>query len=259
MYTIMTVDDEPLEREALQMIINRKYKGQIQTIIEARNGKEAIQKARDFKPDIILMDIGLPEVSGIEAQQEIITFLPNVQTIMLSAYSHFSYAQKSMQARARDYLLKPVKTPNLLSAIDKVMEDLNQLSLTKEEASASLETPIPLNDVKSDIILEAVLYMDNNFKEKIDLQSISNQIHLNPQYFSRLFKKEMGVSCIDYLNTLRVNYAAKLLSSTSYPAYRIAMESGFTDPSYFCRIFTKYTHSTPLEYRKHHAKIASNE
>ncbi|MHC1749691.1 MAG: response regulator [Cellulosilyticaceae bacterium] len=258
MYTIMTVDDEPIEREALQTILNRKYKGQIHTIIEARNGKEAIQKAKDFKPDIILMDIGLPEVNGIEAQEEIISFLPNVQTIMLSAYSHFSYAQKAMQFRARDYLLKPVKTPNLLSAIDKVMEDLNQLPVVTGETASNLEANLHIKDVKSDIIKEAVLYMDNNFKEKIDLQSISNQIHLNPQYFSRLFKKEMGVSCIDYLNTLRVNYASKLLSSTTYPAYRIAMESGFTDPSYFCRIFTKYTQFTPLEYRKHYLKVASN-
>lgn len=250
MYTLMIVEDEPMEREALRRIISNEFKEKIKILDDAKNGAEAIRKAQQSKPDIILMDIGLPEITGIDAQQEIISFLPKTQTIILSAHSNFSYAQDAMKVKAKDYLLKPVKTPNLKSSINNIIADLDNVSLS--------ESSIAVNDTESDIIKKAISYMNTNFRDKIDLDSISNYIHLNSQYFSRVFKKEIGISYIDYLNSLRVNYACKMLSTTSYPVYRVAVESGFTDPSYFSRVFTKYTQCTPNKYRRTHYNISKN-
>ena len=242
MYSLMIVEDEPMERQALRKIISKEFKDEIKILDDAKNGAEAIIKAQYNKPDIILMDIGLPEVNGIEAQSEIISFLPTVQTIIITAYSDFSYAQKALKFKAKDYLLKPAKTINLKTAINRIIKDLNNAS--------PIEHSFTLKEAESDTIKKALSYMNVNFRDKIDLQSISNHIHLNAQYFSRVFKKETGISYIDYLNSLRVNYACKMLSSTSYPVYRVAVEAGFTDPSYFSRVFTKYIQHTPTEYRR---------
>ncbi|MPQ43631.1 helix-turn-helix domain-containing protein, partial [Clostridium tarantellae] len=76
--------------------------------------------------------------------------------------------------------------------------------------------------------------------------------HINSQYLSRLFKKEIGISYSDYLNTLRVNNACSLLVNTSYTNYRIAIDSGFTDSAYFSKVFTKHIKVTPSKYRKMH-------
>lgn len=248
MYSLMIVEDEPLEREALNKIISEEYKGQIRIVDIAKNGVDAIIKAEQSKPDIILMDIGLPGKNGIDAQQEILSFLPKVQTIIITAYSDFIYAQKALTLEVKDYLLKPVRTYNLKSSINKIIKDLDSTSLS-ESLFVLKET-----NSDSDVIKKSITYMNAHFREKIDLQSISNHIHLNAQYFSRSFKKEMGISCIDYLNQLRINYACKLLCTTSYPVYRIAMESGFTDASYFSKVFTKLTHDTPIGYRRKHSK-----
>jgi two-component system, response regulator YesN len=251
MYTLMIVEDEPMEREALRRIVAKEFKDQIKLVEDAKNGIEAVIKAQQNKPDIILMDIGLPGKNGIEVQQEIISFLPNVQTIILSAYSDFDYAQKAVKLKVKDYLLKPLKTVNLKSSINKIILDLVDISKN--------EYQFDLKESESDIIKKSISYMNDNFKDKIDLKSISNYIHLNAQYFSRVFKKEVGISCIDYLNQLRINHSCKMLCSTAYPVYRIAIESGFTDASYFSRVFTRHLEDTPIEYRRKNSYSTNNK
>lgn len=242
MCNLMIVEDEPMERKALRKIIEREYPEVITIVQDAKSGLEAIKLAKILKPNIILMDIGLPEMNGLEAQKEIISFLPNVETIFLTAYSDFSYIQKAIKLNAKDYLLKPVKTKDLKESIDKSLINLKEIP--------DFKTILEKNGVYSTSIDEAILYMKENFKDNLDLNIISDHVHLNPQYFSRLFKKEIGINYIEYLNALKVNYACKLLSNTSLPAYRVALESGFSDPSYFSRVFTKYTQLTPNEYRR---------
>lgn len=242
MHTLMIVEDEPMEREVLRKIISEEYKDKIRILEDAKNGIEAVVKAERNKPDIILMDIGLPGKNGIEAQQEILTFLPEMQTIVLTAYSDFTYAQKALRLEVKDYLLKPVKTSNLKLSINKVLADL--------EAKSASEYPFVMKETETDVMKKSIAFINANYKEKIDLQDISRHIHLNAQYFSRIFKKEMGISCIDYLNQIRISNSCKLLCNTTYPIYRIAIESGFTDASYFSRVFTKQLKETPMEYRR---------
>lgn len=251
MYTLMIVEDEPMEREVLREIISREFKDQIKMLEDAKNGIEAIAKAEKNKPDIILLDIGLPGKNGIEVQKEIISFLPKVQTIILTAYSDFTYAQEALKLEVKDYLLKPAKTSNIKLAINKIISNLDKTLIS--------EHPFNLKDSKTDIMQKSIEYMNINYKEKIDLESISNHIHLNAQYFSRVFKKEMGISCVDYLNQLRINNSCKMLCTTSYPVYRIAIESGFTDASYFSRVFTRFLQETPIEYRRRNSYSSYNK
>lgn len=251
MYTLMIVEDEPMEREVLRKIISNEFKDKIKMLDDAKNGIEAIMKAEQTKPDIILMDIGLPGKNGIEVQKEIISFLPKVQTIILTAYSDFTYAQDALKLEVKDYLLKPAKTLNIKLSINKIINNLDKMLLG--------EYPFALKASKTDIMQKSIEYMNINYKEKIDLESISNHIHLNAQYFSRIFKKEMGISCVDYLNQLRINNSCKMLCTTSYPVYRIAIESGFTDASYFSRVFTKFFNESPIEYRRRNSYSSYNK
>lgn len=96
MYKLMIVEDEPLERKALRIILKKEFYN-IDIIEDSKNGEEAVLKAKVFKPDIILMDIKMPEKTGLDAQKEIIEFLPNVKTIIITAYEQFSYAQTAIK------------------------------------------------------------------------------------------------------------------------------------------------------------------
>jgi YesN/AraC family two-component response regulator len=242
MYTLMIVEDELLERKALRKIVSEAFRDKIAILEDATSGAEAIIKARQGRPDIILMDIGLPEMGGLESQKQIVSFLPFVQTVMITAYSDFYYVQNALQLKAVDYLLKPVKPKNLIESLAKVLQDLDEIQSRPKPPDVLIE--------EVSAIKEAVSYISQHFRQEISLTSIAQHVHLNAQYLSRSFKKQMGVSYIDYMNSLRIHYAKEMLRKTDLPIYRIAVEAGFTDTTYFSRVFVKYENQSPTTYRK---------
>jgi YesN/AraC family two-component response regulator len=246
MYKVMIVEDEPMERLVLRKIITKGFADRIILLDDAKNGIEAVSMARELKPDIIIMDIGLPGKPGIAVQEEILSFLPNVQTVIQTAYSDFVYVQKALSLGAKDYLLKPVKADMLECALNRI--------LTSLQKNVAAQQPYDVRDLdlEKDVIKKAIVYMNNHFTDKVDLNAIAKHVHMNAKYISRIFKKETGINCVDYLNQLRINYACKMLSTTAYPIYRVAMDSGFSDASYFNKVFTKVMKETPLGYRKKH-------
>jgi YesN/AraC family two-component response regulator len=234
----MIVEDEPLERFCLRKIIQKRYFN-INILEDAINGPDAVEKAKIYRPDIILMDVRLPELTGLEAQKSIIRFLPNVKTIILTAYNEFDYAQEAIKYGVVEYLLKPVKPTDLQVSIDLAIE-----SLTKDNVQNK-------NIVIDDNILKNVLnYIDNNYCSELTINTVAELVHFNPQYFSRYFKKEMGITFTEYVTTLRIEKAKKLLVETNYPIYRIAAELGFADPAYFNRVFLKYAKQSPNKYKQ---------
>ena len=240
MYKLMIIDDEPLERFALRKIIGNKYFN-ISIVEDAKDGTEAVERAKIYRPNIILMDIRMPEISGLEAQKRIIKVLPNVKTIILSAYDEFEYAQEAIKYGVVDYLLKPVKPEDLIKSIDLVIE-----SLIKNKSMG-----IQSDGIDEEDILKSVLnYIDQNYCSELKLNTVAEFVHLNPQYFSRYFKKEMGITFTEYVTKLRIEKAKKLLVTTNYPIHRIAAELGFSDPSYFNKVFLKYEKQPPYKYKQ---------
>jgi len=102
----------------------------------------------------------------------------------------------------------------------------------------------------SEVIQKVIIYIHQNYLKKITLEDVALEVHLNAQYLSRLFKKEINQSFVDYLNGLRVKRACELLKQTNYTIYRIAIETGFSDAPYFTRVFVKHMNMTPGNFRK---------
>ncbi|MFC7441159.1 response regulator [Laceyella putida] len=125
MYTILIVDDEGVERQALNMIIS-KHLPDVQVIGEAENGRQAIDLARQCKPDVILLDIKMPGIDGVEAVKQIKQALPHTKFIMVSAFDTFEYARQVMQQGVKEYLLKPARTEEIVQAIRRTLTDLSQ-------------------------------------------------------------------------------------------------------------------------------------
>ncbi|WP_170272296.1 response regulator, partial [Clostridium tarantellae] len=107
MYTIMIVENEAIERDALKIFLNRNFKNTFNKIIEAKNGHEAIKKSRIYNPNLIIMNIEIPQINGIDTQKEILSFSSKVNTIFISAHSSFEYAQQALKLNVKDYLIKP--------------------------------------------------------------------------------------------------------------------------------------------------------
>lgn len=117
---VLIVDDLPETRENVRKLL--QFESDIEVIGQAGNGEEAIEMARQFQPDIILMDINMPGVDGIGASQQITEIAPTVQIIIMSVQSDPNYLRRAMMAGARDFLTKPFGGDELTAAIRRVHE-----------------------------------------------------------------------------------------------------------------------------------------
>ena len=107
-----------------------------------------------------------------------------------------------------------------------------------------------ISDAKNiEIIQKAVNYVNDNIDGAITLDMVAEQVHLNPSYFSTIFKKETGVGFSDYLNKVRIEKSKSLLKDRRYSILDIALMVGFEDQSYYSRVFRKFTGMTPKDYR----------
>jgi len=101
----------------------------------------------------------------------------------------------------------------------------------------------------NEIIKRAIQYISRNFSSPITLEQVANDVHLNPAYFSSMFKQSTGSSFKEYLNMVRIEESKRLLANTDYSVIDIAVATGFEDQSYFSKVFKKYTGLTPKQYR----------
>ena len=244
MYKLMIAEDEPLERLALRKIVIKNFFN-ITLLEDAKNGMEAVENAKIFQPDIILMDIRMPELTGLEAQERIIKVFPHIKTIVLTAYGEFDYAQKAIKHGVIDYLLKPVRPDDLKRSIASAIESLGK------NTAAQLPPRHNPDPAHKDTLLNTVLAcIEQHCCTELTLNTVAEIVHLNPQYLSRYFKNKMGITFTEYVAKLRIEKAKKLFIDTNYPIYRIATELGFSDQAYFNRVFKKYENQSPQKYRK---------
>ncbi|GLX67575.1 AraC family transcriptional regulator [Paenibacillus glycanilyticus] len=448
MYRLLIADDEALEREGLEHLIHRMLPGMFQ-IAHADNGRRAIEQAEEFRPNIIMMDINMPGIQGLQAIREIKSFLPDTKFILVTAYDFFAYAKEAISLGVKEYIVKPAGRELIASTLTQLIEELerekskrtedlhlrdkvsqlqplveNELSLLfmvdqvldADEAQLSDWLDFPLNEgcavvvafpkqiytldkkklyetfrsyaktygiscIVSSLIdlhmaifvrheqadsfsketvkqfgeklcslakrqfqlpitvgigsvqtggngwrksyFEAVFasdadrhagevcdfedvlkgagsdaadrtlpvgasdslhaddhdgrsyvlsalqrireqreqqtinvmdkakqYIEQHFTEDLSLEETAEHVHLNPHYFSKVFKQQVGATFIDYLTGLRIDKAKQLIASADELALKeVCFEVGYKDPNYFSRVFKRVTGVTPTEFR----------
>lgn len=137
-----------------------------------------------------------------------------------------------------------LKTLQQISDIDSICYKLQE---TVEVFTESMFNYIPTKNYE--LIKKAMLYISNNYSSDITLEAVANYVHLNPSYFSSIFKESSGSSFKEYLNMVRIEESKRLLANTDYSIIDIAVAIGFENQSYFSKTFKRYTGLTPKQYR----------
>jgi YesN/AraC family two-component response regulator len=244
----MIAEDEPLERAALRKIVESTFE-EITLTEDAKTGEEAVLNAVLFRPDILLLDIKMPEKNGLDAQKEIIKLLPGVQTIIISAYTDFYYAHEAIKCKVADYLLKPVTPHTLREAINKILQGFSAEAGDAERSKP--EEAAATGEYTMDRVIE---YINGHFVHPLRLKDMAGMAYMNEQYFCRCFKEKTGTTFVKYVNRLKIKHAKTMLASTNVPVYRIASDMGFSDTAYFSKVFFQYENVTPLKFRRQAAE-----
>jgi len=281
MYKIMITDDEKVAIDSLKFIIEKNF-SDAEIIATARSGREAVEKAKEHIPDILFMDIHMPGINGLEAIREIRKFNSRVAVIVLTAFDQFEYAKDAINLGVMEYLLKPVNRSKVVEVVERAMErirtekeerqkeqELREKLKQAEESLKSLqnlragdaqftETRMAGPEAYSEyqnykagaLIKHAKDYIKENFSKAITLEDVAREIHVSPQYLSKLFKEETGENFIEYLTGIRIRNAKSLLEADDLSVKEICYSIGYSDPNYFSRIFKKIVGITPTEYKE---------
>ncbi|WP_273320882.1 response regulator [Vallitalea guaymasensis] len=144
MYKVLIVDDEILSRYALRTLISKNFNN-LEVVGEAESGKQAITLCEKFNPDIVIMDIKMPGMDGLEASQKILSKMPDINILILTAYDYFEYIQKAMEIGIVNYLLKPIVTNDTVYKINKVLESIESRGdIQKKSLEEKIESIIPV-------------------------------------------------------------------------------------------------------------------
>ncbi|MGG7176384.1 helix-turn-helix domain-containing protein [Clostridium paraputrificum] len=102
----------------------------------------------------------------------------------------------------------------------------------------------------SPFVLSAIKHIHTHYDEEIDMESLCSKFNINKSYFCTIFKKETGLTFINFLNNFRVEQSKEMLKNTNYSLLDIALATGFKNQSYYSTTFKKITGESPIEYRK---------
>lgn len=257
MYKILIAEKESIERRMLCRILSRQFGDEVE-LLEARNGREAVELALAEKPRVAILDIDMPGVTGLEVARHIRRERLNCMIIFLSAYDHFGYARQAIAVQATDYLLKPYDRNELLSVVEAAMHLSDRLAKNKIylEFFPRVEEPAPerTGDRGDSERLGGVReriedYIEENYAADLSLQSISQALNYSEAYFCKLFKQCFRVNFSAYLNDYRIARAKELLADTDMGVKDVSYACGYADSSYFARVFKRQTGQTPSDYR----------
>ena len=238
LYSLLIVEDERMEREALTTIVPWKELG-FRVVGAVRDGVECLEYLKSNAPDVILTDIRMTRMSGIELARFVREQGLDTQVVFMSGHKEFEYAQQAMELGVSYYLLKPLPLP-------KVREVFTQLRQKLDRRNHREGVPATKYSRSVERVLQ---YIREHFNEDLTLNTIAEKLFLNPGYISRTVKEQTGKNCTDIIAEFRIQRAVWLLENTGLYVYEVAEQVGYKNLKYFYRIFKKYTGKAPKDYR----------
>ena len=244
MYRLLIADDEPKIRKGLYFGYPWEKIG-FTVAGEAANGAEALDLIAVRPIDVVLADIRMPILSGIDLAMRLHEQNSPVKMVLLSGYREFEYAQKALQYGVCEYLVKPTGYDAVMSTFGRLRDTLDR------ECRKISENPDERQSEKGfyDKIINAVyLYIDNNLSSA-SLEGAAGSVNRSIYYLSRLFKQHTGQNFSDYVMSKKMERAASLLSGYHYGINEIGALLGYDSEKNFSRAFKAYYGKCPRDYR----------
>ncbi|MBE5967880.1 MAG: response regulator [Lachnospiraceae bacterium] len=242
MYRAIVVDDEEMIRNGMSRQIETMGLS-IKVVAKAKDGVEALEQFHTYTPDLLLMDINIPHIDGLECIRRIRKMNQTCVIIIVSGYDEFEYARQAIIHNVDFYLLKPVEDDEFKAIIEQAIAKYNDRIERQNIISRFAE---PKQKPKSSVIE----FINTHYTQKeLSSEILEKEFNLSRTALFKLMKELTGMSFVEYLTMLRINYSIRLLKEDKTIG-EISSLSGYADQYYFSRVFKKKTGFTPTEYRE---------
>lgn len=234
--TILIVDDDPGVLEMHAQIVRAKYP-QHQVLLAA-SGKEALSLLQSAHPDLVLLDLMMPELDGFGVLEEMqkIDSARQVPVIVISA--------------------KTLKEEDLARLDRSVAVVLRKGMFTSSETLVHIKDTLlhrqKLSSEAQRITRKAMAYIHEHYSEPLGREDVARHVGVSEGYLSRCFTQETGLSLIHYVARYRIQEAKQLLNAGTMSITEIALEVGFSDSNYFSRAFRREVGVSPFAFRRNH-------
>ena len=247
MYKAIIIDDEPWTILDIEQTFALENMG-FEIVGSFRSPLKALPFIMSKKPELIITDIRMPGMSGLELIQKVRSHHLNCEFIIVSGYNDFAYAKEAIAYGVTGYCLKPLDPDETGSGLERARTALNRRSA------------LPQANAYIDDTFENILnYMSTHFPEKLTLKSLAAVFTMNPNYCCTLFTKYLGKTFSQHLTELRITEAQSLLKSTNHSLETIAQMVGYNDYFYFSKVFKKHCSYSPKEYRRQFHSIKESD
>lgn len=246
--TVLIVEDEKEIHVFLNELLGEKYK-----IISAYNGVEAMEILEKEIPDIIISDVMMPMMDGVELCEKIKSNIKtcHIPFIMLTAKDSVLHRIEGIESGANSYIPKPFHPDHLLIRIQKLLEEKELIlkHFTQDTLIANLPN-LSIDNEEKDFIKKVIELIRNNIDNE-NLQSlfIEKELGISNSQLYRKIKQIFGFTPGDLIRTIRLKYAAELLRKNVLTVSEVCYQSGFNNRSYFYREFNKMYNITPKNYQ----------
>lgn len=270
MFRILIADDDKIEREGIKFLM-AKFDFPFD-MLEAKHGRAALELLQAHDVDVLLTDIKMPFMDGLQLAREARALKPQLKILILSGHGEFDYAKTAISLQVANYLLKPIEPEEFRTVIASVVQQLNEeqsakrqqqdwqkvyeagLVYQQEQRLRNLIQDSADDDPEADsrkrAIEDVLRIIEKEYEKDLSLDYLSKSVHLSASYLSHTFKKATGVSVVKYITQYRMEKAKYLLDQSNYKINDVYKMVGFSDMSYFGLTFKQSFGLTPKQYRE---------
>jgi two-component system, response regulator YesN len=279
---VLIVDDEEWVREVVRLSVAWEKVGcRLPLLFDS--GRKALEEARRLRPAVILLDIQMPGMTGLDFLEYHRRAFPDSKVIVVSGYSQFEYAQCALRCGAYDYLLKPIDEEHLTRVVERAVEEIGttladrrqqrstESALQRMKTTRIVENGIDIGSgdacddrpeqprrerdtdgITDQRVVQAVDAVRRSLAAPPTLPEVAAAVGLSPSYFSELFSAQTGRSYAHTIMLERISHAQRLLRDTWMRIGEVGELVGYPNSNYFSKVFRRRTGLLPSEYRRHH-------
>jgi len=244
-FTFAVAEDEERMRDYLSRKVP-EFDPHFECVGTAADGEDAADLVESRMPDLLVTDIRMPVLGGLELVDRIRRTNPDLRIVIVSGYSEFEYARRAIELGVDEYILKPVD-------LESLRETLRRVRIRLESSAGQIDAEFGPDGVRpgeADLVRSVSLYLQENYRQPYSLERLAETFGYKTAYLLRLYRKTTGSTPTQDLIHLRIDKAKRLLvGHPELEVKQVAIAVGYEDPLYFSRLFKRETGLNPTAFK----------